>query len=122
MSTTARMLAIAALALIAAAIVSASAGAGDRPSCFGHRATIVGINGDDHLQGTDANDVIVGKGGKDTIDHLHHGTDYVCGNGGNDNIKAKESDVAHVSGGRGFDVCEVERDHGDQARPCEQIK
>ena len=59
MSITARMPVIAALALIAAALFSASAGAGDRPSCFGHRATIVGTNGDDHHQGTDGDDVIV---------------------------------------------------------------
>ena len=66
--------------------------------------------------------MIVGRAGKDTIDHLHHGADYVCGNGGNDNIKAKESDVARVSGGRDFDVCEVEPEHGDQVRRCEQVK
>ena len=116
------LLAAVALVALSASILSASAGAGDRPECLGRTATIVGTNGNDQLDGTDGNDVIVAKGGNDKIEHLHHGTDRVCGNGGQDEIKAQDSDKASVNGGQGYDKCDVELDHGDVAKRCEEVK
>jgi RTX calcium-binding nonapeptide repeat (4 copies) len=116
------LLAAVALVALSEVVLSASAGARDRPECLGRTATIVGTSGNDHLQGTGGNDVIVARGGSDVVDHLHHGTDRVCANGGNDTINAKESDKAVVNGGEGYDKCDVERDHGDVAKRCEEVK
>ena len=55
--------------------------------CFDVTATIVGTNGDDHIQGTNGRDVIVGLGGNDTISGFGD-SDRICGNGGNDKLIA----------------------------------
>ena len=83
-------------ALLAACLtaIPATARAGQhRPSCHGHRATIVGHGGFDHLVGTTGPDVIVGLGSADDI-RGRGGHDIVCGGPGADRI----------IGGRGRDV------------------
>ena len=64
----------------------------DGPRCHGRRATIVGTNGDDVLQGTPERDVIWGGPGNDQI-YGSLGNDLICGGGGDDLIH----------GGRGND-------------------
>ena len=49
-------------------------------SCAGHRATIVGTNGNNTIHGTRGNDVIDAKGGNDTI-YGGGGNDIICGDG-----------------------------------------
>jgi hypothetical protein len=61
-------------------------------TCNGLPATIVGTTGNDSIQGTDNDDVIVTLGGNDTID----------GYGGNDTICAGDGDDT-VEGGNGND-------------------
>lgn len=63
------------------------------PTCHGHRATIVGTRGPDHLVGTPHRDVIVGLGGNDRIGG-RGGDDILCGNGSRDRLL----------GGRGNDL------------------
>src|SRR5262245_58021801 len=55
------------LVLASLAMLASAATAEARPSCFGHRATIVGNHRGNHIKGTPHADVIVGKGGRDTI-------------------------------------------------------
>ena len=52
-------------------------------TCFGHRATLVGTNGDDVLRGTKGSDVTIGLGGNDVIKGMR-GHDFVCGKDGAD--------------------------------------
>lgn len=68
--------------LISSLGVAVPSHASPNPSCFGHRATIVGTEGDDQLRGTQGSDVIVGLGGRDDIAALG-GNDLICsGKGG----------------------------------------
>jgi predicted extracellular nuclease len=64
-----------------------------QPRCTGLIATIVGTTGNDVINGTNGNDVIVGFGGNDTING-GNGNDIICGDGGNDTL----------NGGNGIDV------------------
>lgn len=71
------------------------------PKCFGRTATQVGGNGDDEINGTSGTDVIVVKGGNDSI-RTGKGKDYVCAGGGgfdviflgrgNDKVKGQGGD------------------------------
>lgn len=93
-----RILAILLLGLVATAVFAvAAAGAenGAAPMCDGHRATIVGTDGNDVIHGTDKADVIWGGPGNDTI-YGGLGNDIICGGPGNDLIH----------GGRGNDWIE----------------
>jgi Ca2+-binding RTX toxin-like protein len=93
-----RILAIALLACaLAALLVVAASGAetSAAPMCEGHRATIVGTDGDDVIHGTDKADVIWGGSGDDTI-YGGLGNDIICGGPGDDLIH----------GGRGNDWLE----------------
>jgi Ca2+-binding RTX toxin-like protein len=58
---------------------------GGPPVCAGHRATIVGTDGNDMIQGTPGRDVIVGLGGNDEI-HGRGQDDIICGGPGDDVI------------------------------------
>lgn len=64
-----------------------------QPRCNGLIATIVGTTGNDVINGTNGNDVIVGLGGNDTING-GNGNDIICGDGGNDIL----------NGGNGMDT------------------
>jgi Ca2+-binding RTX toxin-like protein len=72
-----------------------------RPRCHGHRATIVGGPGANHLHGTGGPDVIVGGGGRDRIDG-RTGFDVICGGSGADVVLAGPGGDA-VYGGSGND-------------------
>jgi RTX calcium-binding nonapeptide repeat (4 copies)/LVIVD repeat len=53
--------------------------------CAGRRATIVGTNGKNRLNGTKHRDVISAGGGKDTVKGMR-GNDVICGGKGNDKL------------------------------------
>jgi Ca2+-binding RTX toxin-like protein len=54
-------------------------------TCNGLPATIIGTPGDDVINGTNGNDVIVAMGGNDTVNG-GNGNDVICGNAGDDTI------------------------------------
>lgn len=54
-------------------------------TCNGLPATIIGTPGDDVINGTNGDDVIVALGGNDTING-GNGNDVICGNAGNDTL------------------------------------
>jgi len=56
------------------------------PTCNGIRATIVGTDGNDDIQGTFGSDVIAGLDGDDKISGGLGGEDLICGGAGNDDI------------------------------------
>jgi Ca2+-binding RTX toxin-like protein len=63
--------------------------------CEGHRATIVGTDGRDHLRGTAGPDVIAGLKGRDVIDG-GGGDDLICGGRGQDILAGSAgNDVIH---------------------------
>jgi beta-glucanase (GH16 family) len=70
---------------IAALAVAGTASAAVSPTCFGHKATILGTNGADHLVGTAARDVIVAGRGHDRVS-ARQGNDLVCGGPGRDEL------------------------------------
>ena len=59
--------------------------------CHNFAATIVGTEGDDVINGTPGNDVIVALGGRDTINGLG-GNDIICGGRQNDTINGGAGD------------------------------
>ena len=69
--------------------------------CQGVPATIVGTAGDDVIQGTSGDDVIVGLGGNDTI-RGRQGDDLICGDEGADLILGGHGDD-EIHGGAGAD-------------------
>ena len=76
--------------LAAVFVIAALAGAGTTsaavaPTCFGHRATIVGTDRADHLVGTPARDIIVSGRGHDRVS-AGQGNDLVCGGPGDDEL------------------------------------
>jgi len=90
-----RLAAIALLACAVAALLAVAASgaeSGAAPMCGGKRATIVGTNGDDVIQGTEKADVIWAGPGDDTV-YGGLGNDIICGGAGDDLIH----------GGRGND-------------------
>jgi Ca2+-binding RTX toxin-like protein len=73
-------------ALLAAVLFALLAGSSEaKPRCHGHKATVVGGRGANHLRGTAGPDVIVGGAGGDRIDG-HGGFDLICGRSGADTI------------------------------------
>ncbi len=95
--------ALIALLLVGNALGAVSPNTEEVPRCHGARATIVGTDGPDKLQGTPSRDVIVGLGGDDEIVG-GLGNDIICGGPG--------SDLIH--GGRGNDM--VDGGAGDYDR------
>jgi Ca2+-binding RTX toxin-like protein len=96
--------AIAGVALAAVVFIAAAPASEEEvPRCHGRRATIVGTEGDDVLQGTPGRDVIWGGGGDDTISGSL-GNDLLCGGPG--------ADLIH--GGRGNDVADGGAGDGDR--------
>jgi len=90
--------------LSAAAVLGAtsrSEGGGDVPKCHGHKATIVGTEGDDKLHGGDEADVIVGLGGEDFI-FGKRSDDIICGGPGDDELVGGKGDDT-LYGGPGND-------------------
>ena len=98
-----RFVVVAVVALMAASLVVAPAGAvlmvpsnvataEDPPTCDGKPATIVGTPGDDVIDGTSRSDVIHGLGGNDTINGLD-GDDFICGGDGHDIINGADGAV-----------------------------
>lgn len=89
-----------------ALVVTSIGSARSRPKCFGQRATIVGTNGPDHIQGTAHKDVIYARGGNDTIKTpsgpKNQGNDVICGGPGNDEIVGN-GDSEKLIGGPGND-------------------
>lgn len=73
--------AVTAAVLAAGLLAPSPSPARARPTCMGHRATIVGTNRHDVLRGTDGRDVIVGLDGADVIRGLG-GDDLICGGDG----------------------------------------
>ncbi len=84
---------------------------GANDTCAGHRATIVGTNGDDVLYGTPGNDVIVAGDGSDVV-YGGGGNDIICGGTGNDNLYGEAGNDSiwagtgndNVRGGTGDDM------------------
>jgi Ca2+-binding RTX toxin-like protein len=60
-------------------------------TCNGLPATIVGTTGDDVIDGTNGDDVIVGLGGNDVING-GNGDDIICGNAGDDTLNGGTGD------------------------------
>ena len=89
-----------AVALLSALAVHGTPATTASHTCFGHVATIVGTNGNDHLVGTAGRDVIVAGRGNDDV-RAGGGNDLVCGGPGRDQLR----------GGRGNDL--LRGDHGD---------
>jgi beta-glucanase (GH16 family) len=133
---------LAAVVAITALTVAGTASAAGSPTCFGHKATIVGTNGNDHLVGTAARDVIVAGRGHDRVS-ARQGNDVVCsgpapdeillGRGadkvksgrGNDRIEGSAGrDFLNggegtdlVDGGAGMDTCRL----GEDVLNCEPV-
>ena len=94
--------------MVATVVFTTTAEAQTSATCNGLTATIVGSGGDDVLEGTDGDDVIVAFGGNDRIDS-GEGDDVICGNSGDDQIWAgfgnnvviggEDDDTIHLSGG-----------------------
>ncbi|WP_299492634.1 hypothetical protein [uncultured Shewanella sp.] len=69
--------------------------------CFGEKATHWGTSGDDHIDGTHDEDVIMTFGGNDTV-YGWDKTDKICGGDGNDIIYGKRG-ADFIDGGAGDD-------------------
>ena len=72
------------------------------PTCRGQVATIVGTTGDDVIDGTEGNDVIVSRDGDDWIDGLA-GDDVICADDGNDVVDGGVG-TDQIFGGNGADT------------------
>ncbi len=82
----------------------------ETPTCNGHRATVVGAEGDDVIAGSSRADVIVAGSGNDVV-RAAGGDDVVCTERGADLI----------FGGGGFDYCNGGQD-ADVANDCEESR
>lgn len=99
---------------------------GDRPTCAGLFATIVGTGGSDVLRGTRGRDVIVGRAGNDRITG-GAGRDILCGGPGDDTLRGEAgADVLRGGGGTdllvgnaGKDRCTGDRT--DRTAGCERV-
>lgn len=99
-----KSLTVGAIALVSALAFLGAPGAAASRTCFGHKATIVGTNGDDHLVGTAARDIIVAGRGHDRV-NARRGNDLVCGGPGFDELfLGRGADKANA--GRGADSVE----------------
>ncbi len=95
-------IALLACALAALAAVGASgAETGAAPMCDGKRATIVGTDGNDVIQGTEKSDVIWAGPGDDTV-YGGLGNDVICGGAGDDLIHGGRGND-WIDGGAGTD-------------------
>jgi Ca2+-binding RTX toxin-like protein len=83
------------------AVTAAGAENGAAPMCDGHRATIVGTDGNDVIHGTDGPDVIWGGPGNDKI-YGGLGNDIICGGAGDDLIHGGRGND-WIEGGAGTD-------------------
>jgi hypothetical protein len=91
--------------------IVASTGGGGTAKCDGKRATIVGTNKGENIEGTPGDDVIVALGGNDWI-KPGGGNDVVCAGDGTDRVDAGDGDDLvfgqgdrdQLNGGRGDDV------------------
>jgi beta-glucanase (GH16 family) len=93
------------VALVSAiAAVAGTASAAASPTCFGHKATIIGTNAADHLVGTAARDVILARRGHDRV-YGRRGDDLVCGGPGRDELSLG-SGADKGTSGRGNDRIE----------------
>ena len=104
MARTATRVVLAAVAAIAAFHVLGTASAAASPTCFGHKATIVGTNAADNLVGTAARDVILARRGHDHV-YARQGNDLVCGGPGRDKLSVG-SGADRAASGRGNDRIE----------------
>ena len=95
---------VGAIALMSALAFFGAPCAAASPTCFGHKATIVGTNGGDHLVGTAARDVIVAGGGNDRV-YGRRGNDLVCGGPGRDELFLGDG-ADRATSGRGNDNIE----------------
>jgi hypothetical protein len=137
-----KFLVVGAIALVSALAFLGAPAAAASPSCFGHRATIVGTSRSDHLVGTAARDVIVAGRGNDHV-YGRRGNDLVCGGPGrdelflglgadnaasgrgNDRIEGGDGEdfldgggaTDLVDGGPGKDICRS----GEQVLNCEPV-
>lgn len=90
---------------------------GDRVTCGGKEATIVGTDGGDKLRGTAGNDVIAAGGGKDKVKGKA-GNDRICGEGGRDKL-AGGGGRDRLDGGSSRDRCSGGGGR-DRAKACER--
>jgi beta-glucanase (GH16 family) len=102
-----KSLKVGAIAFVSALAFLGAPGAAASQTCFGHKATIVGTNGNDHLVGTAARDIIVAGRGRDRVS-ARRGNDLVCGGPGFDKLfLGRGADKANA--GRGADSVEGAR-------------
>jgi len=114
----------AAFAVLVMLLATSASDAGNRPKCFGKRATIVGSSKSETISGTPRDDVIVALGGNDTIkakNHkVDHGHDIVCGGNGDDKIYGN-NEKERLIGGPGNDTIAAGNGNdlvvGDNANP-----
>lgn len=110
--TARRLLVVAGIAVLLAALVAPQQAFAIVPKCFGERATIVGTGQADTLLGTPDDDVIVGKGGPDLIKG-RGGNDLICGGAGPDMLRGGggadmmrgQGGNDDMKGGPGVDTC-----------------
>jgi hypothetical protein len=97
-----KSLKVGAIALVSALAFLGAPAAAASQTCFGHKATIVGTNGDDHLVGTAARDIIVAGRGHDRVS-ARQGNDLVCGGPGFDELfLGRGADKASAGWGADF--------------------
>ena len=124
-----RSVPVALVSLLAIASFPSGASARARATCMGERATVVGTEKHDRLEGTKDADVIVAGGGNDRI-YGHGGDDLICGGGGEDtafggpgadrlfgqsdnDILQGDEGADFERGGGGLDSLEVTQDPGN---------
>ncbi len=74
------------------------------PTCLGRPVTITGTSGDDRIEGTRGDDVILARGGDDRIDG-DRGDDVICAGRGDDRVDGGDGDD-EIDAGRGDDRVE----------------
>lgn len=80
--------------------------------CHGQPATICGKLRSEVIPGTDDDDIINGRGGRDVV-HGGAGDDTICGGGGGDVLYGDDGDDTiyggpgndYIDGGDGYDTC-----------------
>jgi Ca2+-binding RTX toxin-like protein len=82
--------------LLTASLLPVSPAAAGRHVCFGEKATIVGTNKDDRIEGTPQKDVIVARDGQDTI-YSSGGDDLICA--GRSGDLGRDDDYVRAGGG-----------------------
>lgn len=122
-------------ALMTPIMATPTATASSRPSCHGHRATIVGNYRNNTIIGTQrrdvivagrGNDIILGRGGRDIIcagrgaDTVNGGTnhDWIHGQGGGDVLEGGKAGD-RLFGGTGRDLCSGENREHRYHKGCE---